>query len=398
MPRFKYAALDAKGKPAVGEITAEDSQQAVARVRDLGYYPTNVGEVSDTPRDLRARISRGDIALAIRQLANLVAAGLPMHRSLMVLSEQTHNKNLRALIEVARAEVRGGGALSEALARFPKQFPSLAINLIRTGESTGSLSDALGRLADLMDKSLQRRAQVTSALIYPALLITVATGAVVFLIGFLVPKLSLIFQDYEASLPLPTIILMSIADAVRNGWWAGLALILLLVVAFWYNSQRAGIAWWERLLRIFPFSRSLMEKIVTTRFARTFGALLSGGVPVLEAMEIAGQGTGSSLTSYAVSSAKKEVSEGVPVANALEQVSDFLPALIHVSAVGEETGRLPELLGRLADLLDFEVDISLRRLISVLEPGIIVVMGLIVGFIVLAILLPIFNLSSIVGR
>jgi len=399
MPKFRYAALDTKGHSAEGEVVAADSRQALARVRELGYFPTDVAEVTQAPqREGRRRIPRADVSLAIRQLANLIGAGLPMHRSLVVLSEQTDNPALKALIEEARAEVRAGGSLSSALSRFPREFPPLAINLIHTGESTGSLGNSLERLAELMEKTIQRRAQITSALIYPALLTTVAIAAVIFLTTFLVPKLTLILRDLQTSLPLPTLILIRLGDAVKAGWWAVFPVIILAVAGVWYYSRRGRGMWWDRALRRVPVARRLVERIVTARFSRTLGSLLAGGVPILDSLEIAGTGAGSALVSDAIGHTREQVREGVPLAVALSQVGGFLPVLIHVSAVGEETGRLPDLLLRLADSLDFEVDISLRRLISLLEPAIILIMGIMVGFIVLAILLPIFNLGSALGR
>lgn len=399
MPRFRYAGLDAKGHSASGEVTAADPHEALARVRDLGYFPTGVDEITRTPeKESPRRIHPGDVALAVRQLANLVGAGLPMHRSLMVLSEQTANPALKSLVEEVRAEVRAGGSLSGALSRFPREFPSLAVNLVETGESTGSLDNSLSRLAELMEKTIQRRAQIISALIYPALLTGVAIAAVFFLTTFLVPKLVLILRDLETSLPLPTIILIAVADAVKAGWWAGLLVIIFGVVGLWYYGRRQGGLLWDRLFRSLPVSRRLIERIATARFARTLGSMLAGGVPILDSLEVAGAGVGSPLVADAIRRAREQVREGVPLAAALSHVGGFLPVLVHVSAVGAETGRLPDLLLRLADSLDFEVDISLRRLISLLEPAIILIMGLMVGFIVLAILLPIFNLGSALGR
>jgi type II secretory pathway component PulF len=400
MPRFVYAALDSTGQQTTGEVTASDSRQALARVRELGYFPTELKEAAIGPeRILRGKVTQADIALSVRQLANLISAGLPVHRSLVVLTEQTDSPALRTLLEEARTEVRGGGSLSTALARFPKQFPPLAINLIRTGESTGSLDQSLQRLADLLEKSLQRRAQITSALIYPIVLIFVALAAVLFLVTFLIPKVGATLREFGSALPLPTIILMKFADAIISGWWAILGLLVILIVGFRYWWRRAeGRRQMEIWLRRSPMAGKLLDRIAAARFARTLGALLGGGVPILEGLEIAGVGAGSVLVSESLRQVREQVREGVPLATALDRAGGFLPALVHVSAVGEETGHLSELLLRLADSLDFEVDTALRRLISLLEPVIILVMGGLVGFIVLAILLPIFTLGSAMGR
>ncbi len=378
---------------------AADGRQALGRVREMGYFPTELSEAAAAPeRRLRGRVSRADVALCVRQLSNLVGAGLPVHRSLIVLTEQTDGAAVKTLLEEATAVVRAGGSLSSALANFPQQFPPLAINLIRTGESTGNLDSSLARLADLLEKTLQRRAQIISALLYPALLTFVALAAVIFLLTFVVPKLSQVFRDFQTALPLPTLLLMSLGDAVKQGWWIVLVALAAGVVAAWYVGRRRGENLWEKWLRALPPARKLLDRIVAARFSRTLGTLLSGGVPILESLEIAGSGAGGSHVARAIESAREQVREGVPLAAALSRVGGFLPVLVHVSAVGEETGKLPDLMLRLADSLDFEVDTALRRLLSLLEPAIILIMGGVVGFIVLAILLPIFSLGSVIGQ
>jgi type II secretory pathway component PulF len=398
MPKFAYAALDNRGRPAAGEVTAADPRQALARVRELGYFPTELNEITATPAAIRGnkKIRRDDISLTVRQLANLIGAGLPVHRSLLVLTEQAYNPALKQLLGEAEAEVRAGSPLSVALAHYPRAFPPLAINLISIGESTGNLGQALQRLADLLEKTLQRRSQIISALIYPVLLTGVAISAVIFLMTFLLPKLSQTLTGLGTTLPLPTIILIKLSHLILSGWWAGLAVLLggALAAKYWWKK---GLADWleTRLYRI-PAIGGLLSRIAAARFARMLGSLLSGGVPILDGMEIAGTGAGSTLAGI-IGRAREQVREGVPLAIALSREANILPALVHVTAVGEETGKLADLLLKLAESLDFEVDSSLRRLVGLLEPAIIIVMGLIVGFIVLAILLPIFSLSSAMG-
>jgi type II secretory pathway component PulF len=192
--------------------------------------------------------------------------------------------------------------------------------------------------------------------------------------------------------------LIGLADAIKAAWWIVLPAVLAISLGIWYYSRRKGVVLWDALCHALPSTRKLMERIMTARFSRTLGSMLAGGVPILDSLEISGASMGSPRAAEAVSQAREQVREGVPLAAALGQVGGFMPALIHVAAVGTETGNLAELLLRLADSLDFEVDISLRRIISLLEPAIILVMGLMVGFIVLAILLPIFNLGSALGR
>jgi type II secretory pathway component PulF len=314
----------------------------------------------------------------------------------LVLTEQAYQPALKQLLAEAEAEVRAGAPLSTALARYSRVFPPLAINLIRIGESTGNLGPALQRLAELQEKTLQRRAQIVSALIYPALLIVVAIAAVVFLTAYLLPKLSQTLKDLGTTLPLPTIILIRLSNLIISGWWVGLSILLIGGLAIGYGWKRGLAVWVERQFYRLPLSAGLLSRIAAARFARMLGSLLAGGVPILEGMEISGTGVGHTLSDI-IGRAREKVREGIPLASALSQEPLVLPALVHVTAVGEETGKLPDLLLRLADSLDFEVDTTLRRLVGLLEPAIILVMGLIVGFIVLAILLPIFSLSSAIG-
>jgi type II secretory pathway component PulF len=398
MPKYAYAALDNRGRSTSGEVTAADSRQALARVRELGYFPTEISEViSSRPESRRGKkIRQDDIALTMRQMANLISAGLPVHRSLLVLTEQAYNPALKELLAEAEASVRSGGSLSTALARFPRAFPSLAINLISIGESTGKLDQSLQRLADLMEKTLQRRSQIISALIYPALLSLVAIGAVIFLMTFLLPKLSKTLKDLGAALPLPTIILIHISDLVTAGWWVALPVLLAGIGAGVYWWKKGLADWLEGRLYRLPLTRNLFYRISAARFSRMLGSLLAGGVPILDGLEIAGIGVGPTLSGI-IGRAREQVREGTPLATALSREPDLMPALVHVTAVGEETGKLSDLLLRLSDSLDFEVDSALRRLVGLLEPAIILVMGTIVGFIVLAILLPIFGLSAAMG-
>lgn len=398
MPRYKYAALDAKGKQADGEVIAADSRQAFARVRELGVFPTGLNQVDESPeKGVKGKISTAEIAQLIRQLANLSAGGLPIHRSLVVLAEQSDNPALRALLDEARADVRAGGALSAAFGRFPKQFPPLAMNMIRTGETTGTLDQSLARLADLMETTLQRRAQITSALIYPTLLIVVAICAVTFLMLFLVPKISQAFKDSKMALPVPTTVLIGFSDALHAYWWLIFPVGIVIAFGMYSLRKREGSSWYEPVVGKLPIAKRLLDRIVAARLARTLGTMLAGGVAILDALEIAGNGAGSRRVERAIEATRDQVREGVPLASALSNVGGFMPVLIHVSAVGEETGNLPDLLTRLADALDFEVDIALKRIVGLLEPAIILIMGGIVGFIVLAMLLPIFALSSTVS-
>jgi type II secretion system protein F len=405
MPRFRYIALDRAGKQITGELAAETPDEVKRRLRDMGCFPSRIGEAAEVklgrPAQLRRRRAIGgvDVVVITRQLADMTAARLPMFRSLSVLVDQAGPSALSELLEQIRADVQQGRPLSEALARHPRHFPDLYVNMVRAGEASGHLDVVLLRLAEFLEKSMRRRAQVISALLYPAVLITVAIAAVSFIIGFLIPKLSSVFKEMEQTLPLITQALLAVADLVASIWWLLLAAAVALVVGLrWYVRTRAGRealdAW---ALRV-PFLGVIWHKMAVSRLARTFGTMLAGGVPILTALEISSNAVGNRPMSRAVMAMREEVQQGASVAASLERAGVFPPLLIHMAGVGEETGQLPEMMARVADSLDFEVDSTLGRLTTLLEPAIIIIMGIIVGFIVLAVLLPIFQISATVGR
>ena len=405
MARFRYVALDRSGKQVAGEIAAENPEDVKRRLRDMGYFPSRIDEATKValgrPAQVRRRrgVSGTDIVVMTRQLADMTAARLPMFRSLSVLVEQADSVVHRELLETIRADVQQGRPLSEALARHPRHFPDLYVNMVTAGETSGHLDAVLLRLADFLEKSMQRRSQVISALLYPAVLITVAVGAVAFIIGFLIPKLAALFEEMEQTLPLITQALLAIADVLSHIWWALVLFAIAVVVGVrWYAQTKAGRESLDVFALRMPLLGPIWHKMAVSRLARTFGTMLGGGVPILSALEISGNAVGNRPMARAVEAMREEVREGTALALALEHTNAFPPLLIHMADVGEETGQLPDMMGRVADSLDFEVNSTLGRLTTLLEPIIIIIMGVIVGFIVLAVLLPIFQINATIGR
>jgi len=405
MARFRYVALDRAGKTVTGEIAAENPEEVNHRLRDMGYFPSSVGEAAHVSLGPPKRMRRGrgvtgsDIVVITRQLADMTAARLPMFRSLSVLVEQADRATLRDLLEAIRTDVREGQPLSEALQRHPRHFPDLYVNMVRAGEASGHLDAVLLRLAEFLEKSMQRRSQVVSALLYPAVLITVAVSAVAFIIGFLIPKLSVLFEELEQALPLITRILLGVANALSATWWMLAIVIAVVVIGIRsYARTEAGKAWLDLLSLRLPLLGPIWHKMAVSRLAHTLGTMLSGGVPILAALEISGNAVANRPLSRAVEAVREEVREGTSIAAALGRAAVFPPLLVHMASVGEETGQLPEMMARVADSLDFEVDSTLGRLSTLLEPFIIIAMGIIVGFIVLAVLLPIFQINATIGR
>jgi type II secretion system protein F len=405
MARFRYVALDRAGKTITGELAAEDPEEVTRRLREMGFFPAEIGEagqvtIGAAPRVVRGRrIGPSDIVVMTRQLADMTAARLPIFRSLSVLLEQADRPALRQLVETIRSDVQEGLPLSEAMRKHGRYFPDLYVNMVQAGETSGHLDAVLMRLAEFLEKSQRRRAQVISALMYPAVLITVAVAAVTFVIGYLIPKLSVLFEELQQTLPLITQVLLAVANVIGTIWWiVAIFLVALILSLRAYVRTAAGRDRVDLLLLRAPLLGPVWHKMAVSRLARTLGTMLTGGVPILTSLEISGNAVGNRVLSRATETVREEVRQGARLAGALEKAGVFPPLLTHMSAVGEETGQLPDMMLRVADSLDFEVDSVLGRLTTLLEPFIIIVMGVIVGFIVLAVLLPIFQINAKIGR
>ncbi|MFN3651204.1 MAG: type II secretion system F family protein [Armatimonadota bacterium] len=409
MPQFNYRALDKAGATVSGVIQAESPEAGADRVRQLGLFPmavTATAAVRDAGReapraagergkavtgDLR-RVGRMEIVLFTRQLADLVSAGLPLDRALTVLTRQTDSSGLRQRLLKVQEEVRAGRSLSEGLSAFPREFPRLYINMVRAGEATGQLGAVLERLAGYLEREATRRAQLISALTYPGVLIGVAFSAVGFLLAFVIPRLSTVFEELDRALPLPTQILLGLVGFLTGYWWQLLLGLALAVFAIRQaiSTPAGGLAWDSGKLRV-PIVGKLLNRVISARFVRSLGTMLAGGVPILDSLEIAREAVGNAAATRAADAVRESIRQGKSLAEALEESDQFLPVVVHMAAVGEETGRLPAMLIRTAESLDFEIDSQIRRLVTLIEPVIVLLMGAFVGFIVLSILLPIFE-------
>jgi type II secretion system protein F len=425
MPDFRYTALDRSGKQVTGTLMGRDVADAASKVRSMGYYPVQVvaagaggngssrsavpitggrtrpvfesSASAPTAQPSGKKVRRIEILLFTRELADLIDAGLPIDRALSVLIQQSDSDALKAMLQRLQADIRTGKPLSEALGNFPREFPTLYANMIRAGEVSGQLAGVMTRLADFLEKEQVRRSQILAALTYPAVLITVAVIAVTFLLTFVIPRLQEVFKDMGAALPLPTRMLLAISGSIAHYWWAMGGGVLGAIALFraWIATP-SGRHSFDAFRLSLPLFGPLTLKIVMARFVRTLGTLLSGGVAILESLDIAATAVGNSVTASAVASARDSVRQGETLSAAMEKAGGFLPLVIHMSAVGEETGRLAGMLVRTADTLDFEVDNTMRRLTSLVEPLVVLLMGGFVGFVVLSILLPIFQSSTIV--
>jgi type IV pilus assembly protein PilC len=401
---FAYTALDAAGTKKNGVIEAETRDAAVAQLGSEGRFVLDIrpqsasGATTAVKSGGRRRApSRQELALFTRRMADLSLAGLPLDRVLQVVAEQSESLTLRDVAEDALDEVRGGMPVSQALAKHTKYFPTVFTQTLRAGEASGQFPEVASRLADFQEKEVTRRSQIVSALVYPSLLATTAIFVVIFLLTFVVPRLSGIFKDLGNDLPITTKMLLGSTDFVTKNYVLVIGVLIAAIIGIraWLATD-TGAEMRDRFLLKAPVLGPVVTKATISRFARVLGTLVYGGVPILEALEIAGLSAGNRVFQKSSELVADEVRAGRPIAEAMRDTGAFPPVLTYMVAIGEETGDLPKMLGRVADSLDFEVDTGMRRLVSLVEPTIVLSMGAFVGFVVLSVLLPIFQAQEVV--
>ncbi|MBA3607681.1 MAG: type II secretion system F family protein [Verrucomicrobiota bacterium] len=423
MPRFTYTALDSRGQESTGLVEAPSTNEAIGQLRQAGYFPTNVFEEGQggaaekkAQRSAKAAVSasgatkkKGIVLFAkktvkakilmvfTRQLATLIDAGLPLLRGLNVLAKQERDVLLKDTINQLADSVQGGSTFSESLAQHPRIFNKLFVNMVKAGELGGVLELVLARLAEFQEKAQKVKNKVKSAMIYPVIVLSLAMVIMAFLMVFIVPKFESIFHDMLGDKPLPAItqFVIGISGFMQNHW---LLLIGGLVGLFFgYRAVAktpAGRAVIDRLALRAPLFGDLTRKSSISRFARTLGTLVTSGVPILQALNITRETAGNTVIANAISQVHDSVKEGESIVQPLEASGAFPPMVISMVDVGEETGQLPEMLLKIAEVYDDEVDNSVAGLTSMLEPIMIVMLAVIVGTIVIALFMP---LISIIG-
>lgn len=398
---FAYTALEASGRKRTGFIDASNKDAAIALISAEGRFVVEIRE-EDSEKVAKSastskKVPRDDIALFTRRLSDLSGAGLPLDRVLSVVAEQSESEVLAAIAEEALSEVRGGLSVSQALARYPKAFPEVYTQTLRAGEASGQFPEVTGRLADFLEKEVARKSQISAALVYPVMLIFTAIGVVTFLLLFVVPKLAPVFDAMGNNLPITTKMLLGFTTGITHNWVPlTVGLVTAIVVLRIWSATEAGVLARDKWILRAPLVGKIWTKAVVSRYARVLGTLVFGGVPILEALAISGMSAGNRLFKITSDEVVQEVREGRPIAEALRNTNAFPPVLTHMVAIGEETGDLPKMLGRVSDSLDFEVDTGMRRLTAMVEPIIILSMGIIVAFVVLSVMLPIFQAQDLV--
>jgi type IV pilus assembly protein PilC len=423
MPRFSYIALDSRGQESTGSVKATSTNEAIGQLRQAGYFPTSVYEEGKggpdgktakrstaTLRAARPSLARKEITLFqrkrvkpkilmifTRQLATLIDSGLPLLRGLNVLAKQERDPVLKKTILKLADSVQSGETFSTGLAQHPVIFNDLYVNMVKAGELGGVLEVVLNRLAEFQEKAAKIKNKVAAAMVYPVIVMVLAVAIMAFLLVFIVPKFEAIFHDMLGDKPLPTITLfvIGVSRFVQNHWLVLIGLIIALLAAYKFAARtRAGRSTIDRIKLRLPLFGSLIRKNSVSRFSRTLGTLVTSGVPILQALNITRETAGNTVIANAISQVHDSVKEGESIVQPLEASRAFPPMVISMIDVGEETGQLPEMLLKIADVYDDEVDNSVAALTAMLEPIMIVFLALVVGTIVIALFMPLISIIS----
>lgn len=408
MPSYEYIAIDPTGKRVKGTIDADNVRTARQRLRGQGIYPTDIKEGIDLAAarssDVKLyfqsnRIPARELAVLTRQLATLLNAGLPLVAALQALSEQTDSPASKRTIVDVRENVEEGAALAKSLNNFPKSFPRLYVNMVAAGEASGNLDAVLDNLANYLEAQMELRRNITSALFYPALMLGLCTLVVLGLVMFVVPMIVEIFQKQGAILPLPTRIMIGISNFAIYYWYIPLLLIIGMVVGLRrYKTTPAGKEKIDLIMLRIPVFRTLYRKIATARVARTLGTLLSSGVGLLVALDIARNIVNNVHIQRAIENARDGVREGKSLAKELAKSGQFPTLLSHMIAIGETSGRLEAMLEKAGQAYENEANSALKGLTTLIEPLMIIGVGIIVFCIVISILMPMLDLISVIGK
>ncbi|HLE39750.1 MAG TPA: type II secretion system F family protein [Acidimicrobiia bacterium] len=403
---FEYRARDRKGGVHAGSMDGASSAAVAVALREKGFVPLKIEEKRTSTLDreisipgFKKKVKSKEVAILSRQLATMVNSGLTLIRALSILEQQTENALLASIILDVRTQVEEGNSLSAALEAHPVVFNHLYVSMIRAGEVGGALDETLNRLADTLESTVRLRSKVKSAMAYPVVVLALIVLIVSGMLLFVVPIFQGMYADLGGTLPLPTRLLINVSNTITTFWWIVLALIIGGIVGFrrWKKTPE-GRRVWDRLKLRTPIFGKVVQKVAISRFARTLSVLSRTGVPVLQALDIVSATAGNSLVSDAIGDVQSSVKRGESLAGPLHKHTVFPPMVTHMMAVGEETGALDTMLSKVADFYDQEVDDTVSALTSLIEPLLIIVMGVAVGGILIALYLPMFNIASLIQK
>jgi type II secretory pathway component PulF len=411
MPRYAYIARSQAGDRVEGAVEAQDRRAALVQIERLGHTPISVreglGATAPAARGAKKRFSlerrsgrrlrmgMSDVLLLTRELSDLLSSGMTLGNALHTLSKRSVNPAQDAVVKELRDEVVQGTSLSDALATYPDTFSSLYVSLVRAGEASGQMAEVLQRLSTYFEMVKETREKVISALIYPVIVLTMGIGTMIFTMIFVVPRFSAIFAELNSTLPLPTQILIGVSSTLMNYGWI-IALVIFLAVFLFRRAIRrpAGRRWWDGVKLRMPIMRRVTTANAFAQFARTLSSLLRNGVPVLQALSIVEHTVGNSVIAAEIREARDRVTDGSTISGPLAQGRVFPQLLTEMLAVGEETGDMAGSLEHIAKRYDSELDRSVKLFTTILEPILILVMAILVGFVAVSMLLAVFDLTS----
>ena len=408
MPVYEYIALNQDGRRLQGSIDAASAATARQRLREQDIFPTHIGEVSAGKKDgtpakggaehFFRKVRLGDVAVMTKQLSTLLGAGLPLVPSLNTLVSQTRHPELRKTLARIRDEINEGNSLTASLSLFPGVFPPVYINMVRAGEASGTVDLILERLADFYESQQALKTKMRAAMAYPVLMFFIGSAVLLFLVAFVVPNITQIFGEMHQNLPAITVFLIAVSGFLKDFWWLVLLLAVGIAAAARYAVTKTskGRYLWDRIKVTAPFFGAMNQKIAIARFSRTLGTLLQGSVPLLVALDIVKNIVDNRLISDDIAKAAREVEEGQSLSAPLSRSSLFPPLVTEMVSVGEQSGTMEKMLFRIADAYEREVEAGILVMTAMLEPVMILFMGLVVGFIVVSILLPIFEMNQLV--
>ena len=425
MPKYDYEALDARGNKTEGSIEVASQNEAIGRVKEMGLFPTKIVEAAKVQEKAAAKKTKGKPAAKggkrggalnfeikipglsgrvkpkvlttfTRQLATLVDAGLPLLRGLRVLEKQERNANLKKILGELSLSIEGGSTFSEGLAQHPKVFNKLFINMVKAGELGGVLEVVLKRLAEFSEKAQKIKGKVKAAMFYPVAVMIVAFGILILLMVWVVPQFQQVFAGMNMTLPGFTLLVLGISNAIKNNilMTFGILAVVLIIFLLIINKTKLGRLMWDKFTLKMPALGPVISKVAISRFTRTLGTLVSSGVPILQALTIVKETAGNVVISNAIVKVHESVKEGETITAPLEASGVFPPMVVSMVDVGEQTGAMPEMLLKIADNFDEEVDNAVSAMTSLLEPIMIVFLAVIVGSIVIAMFLPLIKMIS----
>jgi type IV pilus assembly protein PilC len=399
---FIWEGKTRQGTVQKGEIAANNKDEVIALLRKQNILPINVSAKS---RDIKLsfgapKIKDKDVVIFTRQLATMIDAGLPLVQCLDILGSQTDNKALGKIINQVRSDVEGGATFADALKKHPKIFDNLYSNMVAAGEAGGILDTILQRLASYMEKFAKIKGQIKSAMIYPSVILFVAVAVVSLLLVVVVPMLADMFSSMGQALPWPTRVVMGVSNFLKG--WGGLGMILLAVGFFvglkQFRKTENGLRITDGIALKIPVAGSLIQRVSVAKFTRTLGTLMTSGVPILEGLLIVSRTAGNKVVEEAIMTTRTSVSEGKTLAEPLGKSKVFPPMVVQMISVGEATGALDNMLNKIADFYDDEVDSAVTALTSMLEPMLMIFLGVTVGFVIIAMYMPIFQMGSVTAK